>query len=334
MIAKMNMNEIEIHKNLEHPNIIKLIDFFDDHQAKKRFLVLEYVEGGSLESDNNTSMKPLCPKTAWSFFVDLVSALDYLHHINIVHRDIKPSNLLISKENHLKISDFGVSIDSLSGRQSIAALTGSSAFLSPEVVSGFVTRSTSAADVWAAGVTLYFMLFGSLPFYDEQVYKLYGKICHAEPKIPPFLDPLVKHLLCSMLDKNPDTRINAKQLLLHPWVQLGPLNDSILITDELEIANRSLLIKEEDSSSIHTCSASCIHSLLPNVFKSETQIDVDSDLDSENINVVGNVISKIQFDVRKLMNNDSENENLEDNWAYSTETHSENNCSSSSNNAF
>ncbi|KAL0231303.1 hypothetical protein GEMRC1_010707 [Eukaryota sp. GEM-RC1] len=336
IVEKMMMNEIEVQKNLSHPNIVKLIDHFDDARTKKRYLVLEYVENGPLASDSVTSMKPLDATTAWSYFVDLVSALNYLHQNNIVHRDVKPSNLLITSNNSLKLSDFGVSKDVESGRQSTAALTGSSAFLSPEVISGYVARSSSAADVWAAGVTLYFMLFGVLPFYDDQVYRLYGKICRSEPKFPYFLDPLIKDLLCTMLDKSPKNRISAQQLQLHPWVKLGPLTDSPIITNEIQLANREAVLEQTDGFSHHSCSVTCIHHLLPAVFKSQQRASMVSIASEDEIEGLFDEkgASDSKFDFRKIMAEDSEADHVDHNWSYLTESHSEGNYSSTSNYGF
>ncbi|KAL0251353.1 hypothetical protein GEMRC1_000566 [Eukaryota sp. GEM-RC1] len=201
--------------------------------------------------------------------------------MNIVHRDIKPSNLLLTADDHIKLSDFGVSIDKTSNNQSAAALTGSSAFLAPEIVSGYVARASTSSDIWAAGVTLFYMVFGHLPFYDEQVFTLYRRICQKEPAFPPLIDPLLQHVLLSMLDKNPKTRITAEQLKTHPFVIHGPYKCSVTIEDQAVVEQRRALLSSHDSA--HKCSSTCIHRLLPTVFKSEPNFsnsDDSNDLDS------------------------------------------------------
>ncbi|KAL0249254.1 hypothetical protein GEMRC1_004487 [Eukaryota sp. GEM-RC1] len=191
--------------------------------------------------------------------------MEYLHELDIIHRDIKPSNLLLTSDGHVKLSDFGVSIDITSNKRSAVALTGSSAFLAPELVSGYMARAAKSSDVWSAGVTLYFLLFGRLPFYDQQVFKVYRKICQDKVRFPPFIDPLLHHVLLSMLDKNPKTRITAEKLKTHPWMIYGPYNESITIINQEVFAERSRLLSPHNS--VHECSSTCIHRLLPTVFR-------------------------------------------------------------------
>ncbi|KAL0251741.1 hypothetical protein GEMRC1_000953 [Eukaryota sp. GEM-RC1] len=280
LLDKMNQNEVSIMKKVNHPNVVRLLDTFEDDESNRRYLVIEYVKNGALVSDSSLTCQPFVLATAWRYFCDLVNALDCLHEVNIVHRDVKPSNLLLTSDDHIKLSDFGVSIDVTSNYQSDAALTGSSAFLAPELVSGYVARASKSSDIWAAGVTLFFLVFGRLPFYDQQVFRLYRKICHDEISFPPFIDPLLQHVLLSMLDKNPKTRITAEQLKVHPFVLHGPYKCSVTIRDQEILNQRKALLSPHDS--VHNCSSACIHRLLPTVFQSiESDLDTDDSINRE-----------------------------------------------------
>ncbi|KAL0241214.1 hypothetical protein GEMRC1_006449 [Eukaryota sp. GEM-RC1] len=153
LLKKMNDKEVSIQNKLCHPNIVRLLDTFEDHDNNKRYLVLEYVQCGALVSDSSITCDPLPVSSVWVYFCDLVNAMEYLHALNIIHRDIKPSNLLLTSDGHVKLSDFGVSTDICSQKQSAISLTGSSAFLAPELVSGYMNRGGKASDVCSAGVT-------------------------------------------------------------------------------------------------------------------------------------------------------------------------------------
>ncbi|KAF9944977.1 hypothetical protein BGZ70_004163 [Mortierella alpina] len=96
-------------KKCIHPNVVRLIEVIDDPNARKIYLVLEYMEGGEVRW-KDTEDKPILPlQDARSIFRDVVLGLEYLHMQGIIHRDIKPANLLLSIEGGVKISDFGVS---------------------------------------------------------------------------------------------------------------------------------------------------------------------------------------------------------------------------------
>ncbi|KAF9192087.1 hypothetical protein BGZ51_006279 [Haplosporangium sp. Z 767] len=101
--------EIAIMKKCIHPNVVRLIEVIDDPNARKIYLVLEYMEGGEVRW-KDADDKPILPlKDARTIFRDVVLGLEYLHTQGIIHRDIKPANLLLSAEGTVKISDFGVS---------------------------------------------------------------------------------------------------------------------------------------------------------------------------------------------------------------------------------
>ncbi|KAK8796171.1 CAMK protein kinase [Blastocystis sp. subtype 4] len=104
--------EIALMKRLSHPNLVKLIDVIDDEVADRLYMVLEYIEKGQVMICNQATMQFYSPitgcvldeNTARHYMIDIISGLKYLHLHKVVHRDIKPENLLVTNDNHVKIS--------------------------------------------------------------------------------------------------------------------------------------------------------------------------------------------------------------------------------------
>ena len=153
---------------------------------------------------------------AWEAFKDTVLGIEYLHYQNVIHRDIKPANLLVTREHHIKISDFGVSYlgrqktDESNGEQSesdyqevdeaieLAKTVGTPAFYAPELCRTEIDSETplidGGIDVWALGVTLYCLIYGRVPFHDTNTFTLMKVISEDEPYIPRFrLKPVAEH---------------------------------------------------------------------------------------------------------------------------------------------
>ena len=116
--------------------------------------------------------------------------MEYLHtQLLIAHRDLKPENLLLLDSNSLKIIDFGLSNEVNDKFPYLGTTCGSPCYAAPEMI--LCTQNSSRkydafkSDIWSCGVILYTMLCGSLPFLDTNVNRLYEKILHTEPQIPP-----------------------------------------------------------------------------------------------------------------------------------------------------
>uniref|UniRef100_A0A1I8GLA3 Protein kinase domain-containing protein n=1 Tax=Macrostomum lignano TaxID=282301 RepID=A0A1I8GLA3_9PLAT len=181
--------------------------------------VFELVERGQVMEVPTDS--PLDEETAWNYFRDIVSGLEYLHFQKIVHRDIKPSNLLLTDDGRIKIADFGVS-NEFSGNDILLSNTaGSPAFLAPECVrEGQKYFTGRALDIWALGVTLYCFLYGKVPFDKDPKIALYHSIVHDQPEfsdVPP-LSEYVIDLMKRMMTKDPETRITLPEIKEHVWV--------------------------------------------------------------------------------------------------------------------
>ena len=183
---------------------------------------MEYVKNGSLMSKLSKN-KAMPQNIIWKYFRDILAGIHYLHEcVGVIHRDIKPENLLIDENDRVKISDFGVSFILENGCDEIQSTAGSNYFFSPEICAG-QTYKGKKSDIWALGVTLYFLIFRRYPFTSSNIPQLYGKIMSDEPSFvasadTPSLNPLLVDLLKRMLTKNPEERFSIQEVLAHDWI--------------------------------------------------------------------------------------------------------------------
>lgn len=211
--------EIKILKKLNHRNVIKLLDVFSDDNKQKLYIVLEYCVGGLQEMLDKAPRNKFPIWQAHKYFVQLIEGLEYLHSCGIVHKDIKPGNLLLTTDDVVKISDFGVAeeLDRFIQSDRCCNFQGSPAFQSPEIASGQDNWSGFKADIWASGVTLYHFTTGKFPFEGESVYKLFAVISQCSYTLPPELPPVLQDLIRGMLLKDPDRRLDIEQIRRHTW---------------------------------------------------------------------------------------------------------------------
>ncbi|KAA8902506.1 hypothetical protein TRICI_005867 [Trichomonascus ciferrii] len=182
--------EIAILKKCVHPNIVRLREVLDDATSKKIYLVLEYMEKGEICWQTETGEPAMSRYQVKSTARDVLLGLEYLHYQGIIHRDIKPANLLLSADEVVKISDFGVSYASDCGADEfeLAKTAGTPAFFAPElcVTSTDTPRPaiTYKIDIWALGVTLFCLLYGCVPFIADSEFELF-KVIVNQPLIFP-----------------------------------------------------------------------------------------------------------------------------------------------------
>ncbi|CAG8515208.1 12441_t:CDS:10 [Ambispora leptoticha] len=212
--------EVAILKKLNHPNVVKLYEVMDDPDNDSLYMVFEMCEKGVLMDINvHKKSTPFPEDKVRKYFRDMILGFEYLHENDIVHRDIKPDNLLLSKDDVLKIVDFGVSEIFVKGNDKTKKSAGSPAFMAPELCQAQHGEvSGKATDLWSMGVTLYCMTFGYLPFEKDNLLDLYESINNDTPKISPETDADLADLLTRILDKNPDNRITMTELREHPWI--------------------------------------------------------------------------------------------------------------------
>ena len=213
-------SEISILKIVRHKNIIKLYEVIETPQ--KLYLITEYCEGGEL-FDYIVAKQCLPEKQACEFFHEIIDALEYLHSINIVHRDIKPENLLLDKfrkKTTLKLIDFGIS-NIYTPNSLLITPCGTASYAPPEMHKGKKYYGL-LTDIWSAGVVLFAMVFGYLPFCEDNEEKNIENIIKGNYEIPAETGQKLTDFLKHLLDINPLTRFDLEQIKSHPWYNIIP----------------------------------------------------------------------------------------------------------------
>jgi serine/threonine protein kinase len=242
------LKEIAVLKKVDHPNIVKLYEVIDDPKNEKLYLVFEYVERGAVMqfvSRDKTDREPFSESVARKYFRDLLSGLEHLHDNKIIHRDIKPENLLVDDNDIMKLTDFGVSHMLENDDDILYTSAGTPAFLPPEACT-VGTYNGKPSDIWSAGVTLYVMLYGCIPFSGVGILGIYTSIINDEPQFPENTNSLLISLFKRLLDKNPITRITMKELKVDEWITDG---GKLVFADKVE---PSLDVTEEEIQSAIT----------------------------------------------------------------------------------
>lgn len=199
--------EIEILAKTSHPNVVKLIEAFET--PTNFLLIMEYCSGGEL-FDYIVKRKRLSEEEASVFFYQIISAVNYLHSSNIIHRDIKPENILLTRNNVVKIIDFGLS-NFTQKNQLLSTPCGSPCYAPPEMLMG-KSYEGPPVDIWSVGVVLFAMVSGYLPFQEKTNKELVRRIIECEYGVPIWVSPSVKNLLNKILKKNPNDRIKINDI--------------------------------------------------------------------------------------------------------------------------
>uniref|UniRef100_A0A3Q4HC88 non-specific serine/threonine protein kinase n=1 Tax=Neolamprologus brichardi TaxID=32507 RepID=A0A3Q4HC88_NEOBR len=151
---------------------------------------------------------------------EIVSALDYLHSAKIVYRDLKLENLMLDKDGHIKITDFGLCKEGITDAATMKTFCGTPEYLAPEVLED--NDYGRAVDWWGLGVVTYEMMCGRLPFYNQDHEKLFELILMEDIKFPRTLSADAKSLLSGLLFKDPNKRLgggpdDAKEIMRHSF---------------------------------------------------------------------------------------------------------------------
>lgn len=203
--------EILLHRELDHPNIIKLHGHLED--TENVYLVLELADRGSLFHEIRRVRK-LSEDKARSYFRQVCEAVQYLHEHEIIHRDIKPENILLDKTGSIKLCDFGWCAK---GTETRTTFCGTLDYMAPEMVMG--GGHTFSIDLWALGVLLYELVHGCAPFTARKEADKCRQILGSSYTVDSSLSPALHALIASLLQPRPEDRLAVSQVLEHEWVQ-------------------------------------------------------------------------------------------------------------------
>ena len=282
------INEVNILKTMDHPNIVKLFEFYSNE--KQYSIIMEYCKGGKLNTEIR-NYAPFDEKYSAYIMYQIFSAINYCHNMNIIHGDLKPENILIVNRNkknnypNIKIGDFGMSKmvekDSLQNK-----IVGTIYYVAPEVI---LKKYNEKCDIWSCGVIMYVLLSKKPPFGGYTEEEIISNILKGVYDIekPPF-DKISKNaldLIQKLLNKDINKRISAQEALNHPWFKENKskelyneiLNDKVLqkLLDNLKKYKKNSIIQE-------TALAYLVHNFpqmkdVINACKLFNQIDLNGD---------------------------------------------------------
>lgn len=198
--------EAAIGERLSHPKIMLV---FGGEERSRVYMVMEWCEGRLLRQIMDEGRLPL--ERAIHIAIGLLDALDYIHANGVVHRDLKPENIMVDANDNIKLIDFGIASDSAARRLTYANFTaalGTPNYISPEQVKG--KRGDGRSDIYSAGVILYEMLTGKLPFSGPSPLAAMNERLLNHPIPPSVADtsitPQLQEILYRALERDPKNR--------------------------------------------------------------------------------------------------------------------------------
>ena len=221
------MQEFNILRRTRHKNIVRLYESFET--SSHIVFVMEVCGAGDLLTYVRRRRK-LKEDVAKNMFKQVIEGLRYCHSKNILHRDIKLDNILLTSEGDIKICDFGVSKLVKPG-EIMTEQCGTPAYIAPEVFEGRGYEGY-ASDIWSAGVVLYAMLYGTVPFKASNMTELQKQITKGTVSLKDEISAEAISLVRGILEKDPAKRLSFDGILRHPWMSDIPEKVSVFTEQE------------------------------------------------------------------------------------------------------
>ena len=217
-IIKYALTERNVLSIINFPFIVKLNYAFQTKD--KLFLLLDYCPGGDLSKQLYIQTRFSEPKAKF-YICEITLAIGELHKHDIIFRDLKPDNIVIDKEGHAMLTDFGLSKEGIHDKKMAKSFCGSVAYLAPEMLNR--TGHGKAVDWYLLGVVFFEMLVGLPPYFSNNQEQIFKNIDNAELIIPNFISKKAQNLIRSLLIKDPRERLGSKydveEIKNHPYFE-------------------------------------------------------------------------------------------------------------------
>ncbi|MBI2900676.1 MAG: serine/threonine protein kinase, partial [Planctomycetes bacterium] len=217
------LREARTAAKLEHANVVQVFDVGES--PNHAFIVMQFVEGRSLDAILKERGK-LSPKEVIGIVRRVAVALGAAHKAGIVHRDVKPANILVSKDGHVKVADFGLARDVAGGEKSLSQtgeIVGTPNYMAPEQATG--GKVDGRTDLYSLGATMYHLLTGKVPFTGTSALSIVVK--HLNEPVPPpeSLEPSIpkpiSDVILRLMAKSPDERYQSAEDLVKALEAIG-----------------------------------------------------------------------------------------------------------------
>ncbi|XP_037090749.1 LOW QUALITY PROTEIN: serine/threonine-protein kinase Sgk1-like [Pollicipes pollicipes] len=205
-------------KNLsDHPFLVGLHYRFQTKD--KLYFVLDYISGGELFFYLQKE-QVFSENRARFYAAEAGSAVGYLHSRGIIYRDLKPENMLLDKQGHIVLTDFGLCKEGLIGSTQTSTFCGTPEYMAPEVL--LKLPYDRSVDWWCLGAVLYEMLYGLPPFYNRNTHEMYNSILHGRPRLRSSASAAAQQLLTALLQKKSEARLGSgpsdfDEIKAHPF---------------------------------------------------------------------------------------------------------------------
>ncbi len=306
------INEIEILKKMDHPNIVKIFEFYNS--TKNYYLITEFCKHGEL-FDKIVKEGPFNEEFTSYVMFQIFNAVFYCHSMNILHRDLKSENILIEREEKngikIKIIDFGTA-KIFEKNKVERKIIGSSYYIAPEVLSKSYNEK---CDLWSCGVIMYILLSSSPPFNgrndNEIIENIKKGYYDLESSIWQKISNEAKHLIKNLLERNVGIRISAEEALDHKWFKKLKTKEKINYVEPEKIFKMLSQLKNYSPDKImqHIALAYLVHNFPQNdevrdAFKLFSIIDVNSNGKITKMELklgISDLLKEKEFDLENLI---------------------------------
>lgn len=210
--------EIDIHRSMAHPHIVKYYDHFEDMEY--HYIILELCLNKTLIDVSKSHSHFSVPEVQY-IMLQLLSATQYMHDHNVLHRDMKLGNIMIDRDLQMKVGDFGLAARQTFQGEKKRTLCGTPNYIAPEIIADNgrdpVAGYDSAADIWSLGVIMYTLFVGKPPFEAKELKTTYARIRAGQYSFPPeaVVPPEAKDLIMKILQCQPELRPSLVEIRSH-----------------------------------------------------------------------------------------------------------------------